>query len=155
MENLPPNTYLSLFPDSIIAPGSTLPKNTMVGDDPDRFIKEYRFSFDSVNWSSTTKNDSTFVLHINGSDSTFRFYVAAVDNDGLVDVTPATNLYPVQNSAPSVVFDAGTELPDFTYQVATFKWTGNGSDGNENIRYYQWSLNDTNNFRRIPGIQMF
>ena len=151
VENLPPNTYLSLFPDSIIAPGSTLKKIQWWGDDPDGFIKEYRFSFDSVNWSSTTKNDSTFVLHINGSDSTFRFYVAAVDNDGLVDVTPATNLYPVQNSAPSVVFDAGTELPDTTYPVATFKWTGTDPDGNENIRYYQWSLNDTNNFRRIPG----
>lgn len=151
IENQPPNTYLSLFPDSIIAPGSTLKTIRWWADDPDGFVVGYRVSFDSINWTFTTKNDSTFILHINGDDSTFRFFVAAVDDKGLIDPTPATNLYPVVNSAPSVRFDVGTELPDTTFPIATFKWTGTDPDGNENIKYYQWSLNDTSSFRRIPG----
>lgn len=150
-ENQPPNTNLSLFPDSTIAPGTTLKTIRWWGDDPDGIVKGFRISFDSVNWGYTEKNDSTFVLHINGDDSTFRFFVASVDDKGLIDPTPATNLYPVQNSPPEVEFYPATNIPDTTYPVATFKWTGTDPDGNENIRYYQYSLNDTNNFRRIPG----
>lgn len=149
--NLPPNTNLSIFPDSIIAPGSTLKTIRWWGDDPDGFINGFMISFDSLNWGFTSGNDSSFILHINGNDSTFRFFVAAVDDQGLIDPTPATNLYPVQNSAPSVTFDAGTEIPDTTFPMASFKWTGTDPDGNENIKYYQWSLNDTNNFSRVPG----
>ncbi|MBV6477786.1 MAG: hypothetical protein HGGPFJEG_00530 [Ignavibacteria bacterium] len=151
IENLPPDTYLSLRPDSIIAPGTTLKTIRWWGDDPDGFIKGYYISFDSLNWNYTTQNDSTFALHITGNDSTFRFYVAAIDEQDLIDPTPATNLYPVENSAPSVVFDAGTEIPDTTFPIATFKWTGSDTDGVANIKYYQWAINDTNNFRRIPG----
>lgn len=151
VENQPPQSYLSIFPDSIIAPGSTLKTINWWGDDPDGLVAGFRISFDSVNWGFTTNNDSTFILAINGNDSTFRFWVAAVDNDGLIDPTPATNLYPVINTPPVVSFDAGTELPDTTLTVASFKWTGTDPDGVETIRYYQYSLNDTNNFRRIPG----
>ncbi len=151
IENQPPNTNLSIFPDSIIAPGSTLKTIRWWGDDPDGFVAGFRISFDSVNWGYTTKNDSTFVLNITGTDSTFRFFVAAVDDKGLIDPTPATNLYPVMNSPPSVRFDAGTEIPDTTFPLATFKWTGSDPDGVSNIRYYQYSLNDTNNFRRVSG----
>lgn len=151
LENQPPNTYLSIFPDSIIAPGSTLKTIRWWGDDPDGYVAGFRISFDSLNWGFTTKNDSAFILHITGKDSTFRFFVAAVDEQGLIDNTPATNLYPVINTPPSVRFDAGTEIPDTTFPVATFKWTGTDPDGNENIRFYQYSLNDTNNFRRVAG----
>ncbi|MEZ4690729.1 MAG: hypothetical protein R3A12_11335 [Ignavibacteria bacterium] len=151
VENLPPDTYLSIFPDSTIAPGSTLKRINWWGDDPDGLIRGFFISFDSVNWGYTTKNDSTFLLSINGNDSTFRFFVAAIDDKGLVDPTPATNLYPVLNTPPSVTFNQGTELPDTTFPIASFKWTGTDPDGNQTIRYYQYSLNDTLNFRRISG----
>jgi hypothetical protein len=151
IENKPPQTYLSIFPDSTIAPGSTLKTIRWWGDDPDGFVSGFRISFDSVNWGYTTDNDSTFALSINGSDSTFRFFVSAVDDQGLIDPTPATNLYPVVNSAPSVTFEAGTELPDTSYPVASFKWIGTDPDGDENIASYSWSLNDTLNFRSVPA----
>jgi len=151
VDNLPPQTYLSLFPDSIIAPGSTLKRIHWWGDDPDGFVASYRISFDSINWGYTTQNDSTFLLSISGNDSTFRFYVSAVDDKGAVDPTPANNLYPVINTPPSMVFEAGTEIPDTTFPLATFKWVGTDPDGNATISYYYWSLNDTNNFKRISG----
>ncbi len=151
VQNQPPDSYLSIFPDSIIAPGSTLKTIHWWGDDPDGFVKGFRVSFDSVNWTFTTANDSTFILSISGNDSTFRFFVAAVDDKDLIDPTPATNLFPVINTPPVVSFDGGTEIPDTTFPVATFKWTGSDPDGVETIRYYQYSLNDTDHFRRIPG----
>ena len=123
--SLPPETYLSLFPDSIISPGSTLRKISWWGDSPQGFIAGYYFSFDSTKpvsqWSFTTKSDSTFLLQMNGNDTTFRFYVAAVDDKGLIDPTPASNLYPTLNSVPSMDFLGGTEIPDTVYPVTTFK----------------------------------
>jgi len=147
--NQPPNTFLSLFPDSTISPQKTRLKITWWGDDPDGLVQGFRISFDSTNWTFTTKNDSTFQLQINGQDSTFRFWVAAVDDIGNIDPTPATNLYPVVNSPPSVAFNPGTEIPDTSFPVATFAWTGTDPDGNSTIKYYYYALNDTTTWRRI------
>lgn len=104
-----------------------------------------------MNWTFTTKQDSTFILSISGNDSIYTIYVAAVDDKGLVDPTPASNLYPVINTPPVVTFDNTSLIPDTTFPIATFKWNGFDPDGSESIRYYWWSLNDTMNFRRIPG----
>jgi len=146
-----PETYLSLFPDSIISPQKTRIKISWWGDDPDGLVQGFRFSFDSLNWTFTPANDSTFLLVIVGNDSTFRFWVSAVDNEGNIDPTPATNLYPVYNSPPDVRFNLGTEIPDTTFPVASFAWTGTDPDGDNTIKYYHWALNDTNNWHRIPG----
>jgi hypothetical protein len=121
------------------------------GDDPDGFITGYRISFDSINWAFTTTQDSAFVLSIQGKDSTFNFFVSAVDDKGLVDPTPASMLYPTINTPPTMSFDASTGIPDTTFPVATFKWNGFDPDGVETIKYYYWSLNDTLNFKRIDG----
>jgi len=149
--NQPPETYLSLFPDSIISPQKTRIKITWWGDDPDGLVSAFRFSFDSLNWTVTTKNDSNFQLVIVGNDSTFRFWVAAIDDNGNIDPTPATNLYPVINSPPSVTFNAGTEIADTTFPVASFSWTGTDPDGDNSIRYYHWAINDTASWHRIPA----
>ncbi len=149
--NQPPNTFLSLFPDSTISPQKTKIKITWWGDDPDGLVKGFYISFDSTNWTYTTNNDSTFLLAINGSDSTFRLWVSAVDDKGLTDPTPATNKYPVYNSSPSVSFDIETELPDTSFTVATFIWTGTDPDGDNTIKYYYWALNDTNTWNTVNG----
>jgi hypothetical protein len=149
--NQPPHTFLSLFPDSTISPHSTSLKITWWGDDPDGFVAGYYFSFDSLNWNFTTKNDSTFQLIIGGQDSTFHFWVAAVDNKGLRDPHPASNRYPVYNSPPSVGFIPGTEIADTSFTVASFAWTGTDPDGNNTITYYYWAINDTSNWHRVPA----
>lgn len=148
-----PETYLSVFslPGDTVAPGATVKKISWWGDAPNGFVSGFNISFDSVNWGFTTKYDSTFVFTISGQDSAFRIWVAAVDDEGLVDPTPATNLYPVINSPPSMVFDANTDLPDTIFPVATLKWTGTDPDGDFTIKNYLWSLNDTNNFKPVPG----
>lgn len=148
-----PETYLSVFsmPGDTIAPGATVKKISWWGDAPNGFVAGFNISFDSVHWGFTTKYDSIFVFTISGQDSAFRIWVAAVDDKGFVDPTPATNLYPVINSPPSMVFDANTDLPDTIFPVATLKWTGTDPDGDFTIRNYLWSLNDTNNFRTVPG----
>jgi len=149
--NLSPETYLSLFPDSIISPQKTRIKITWWGDDPDGLLSGFRFSFDSLNWTTTTKNDSNFQLIIVGNDSTFRFWVAAIDDKGNIDPTPATNLYPVVNSPPRVTFNAGTEIPDTSFPVASFSWTGTDPDGDNSIKFYYWALNDTSNWHTISS----
>jgi hypothetical protein len=150
-ENQPPDTFLSLFPDSTISPQKTRIKITWWGDDPDGLVKGFRFSFDSTNWTYTTKNDSTFLLAISGDDSTFHFWVAAIDEKGLIDPTPASNRYPVYNSPPDVMFNTGTDIPDTTFTVASFAWTGTDPDGDNTIKYYNWALNDTSMWHKLPS----
>lgn len=151
LTNSAPETYLSIFPDSIISPQKTRLKITWWGDDPDGLVKGFEVSFDSLNWSYTPNNDSTFQLVIIGNDSTFRFWARAIDDKGNIDPSPATNLFPVVNSAPSVRFNAGTEIPDTSFPVATFVWTGTDPDGDNTIRNYYWALNDTSSWNEISG----
>src|ERR1044072_3118782 len=49
--NQPPDTHLSLVPDSTISPQKTRLTITWWGDDPDGFVAGYRISFDSLNWT--------------------------------------------------------------------------------------------------------
>ena len=82
MGNNPPNTYSFLYPDSTI---SSQPSRLSVhwsGDDPDGFIVGFYFSWDNVNWTFTTNNDSLFALQIGVVDTNYIFQVAAVDNGG-------------------------------------------------------------------------
>ena len=151
LTNSAPETYLSLFPDSIISPHITRLKITWWGDDPDGLVKGYRFSFDSTNWTYKEGNDSTFQLVIVGNDSTFRFWVAAVDDKGNIDPTPASNLFPVYNSPPSVSFNGGTSIPDTSFPVATFAWTGTDPDGDGSISKYYYALNDTSTWNELSA----
>ncbi len=149
----PPETYLTVFsmPGDTIAPGSTIKYVSWWGDSPNGFVVGFRISFDSLSWSYTTKNDSTFIIQINSQDTILKFWVSAVDDKGFIDPTPASTLYPVINTPPSMVFNPGTELPDTIFPIASVMWTGTDPDGNGTIKYYWYSLDDTNNFRRISG----
>jgi len=139
------------MPGDTLAPAKTIKKISWWGDSPNGFIVGYRISFDSIHWGYTTKNDSTFVFKLAGQDSTFRIWVAAVDDQGVVDPRPASNRYPVVNSPPSMVFDPSLTLPDTIFPVATIKWIGTDPDGENTIIRYWYSFNDTLHFRPLPG----
>lgn len=82
LSNLPPNTYSFLYPDSVISSQPSRIKVHWTGDDPDGFVIGFYFTWDGVNWTFTTRNDSLFALQIGAVDTTYNFKVAAVDNGG-------------------------------------------------------------------------
>ena len=76
------------------------------GEDSDGEVMgyQYRWNVDTV-WSFTTEESGIFYVPILTNFDVFRFEVAAMDNDGLVDtLTPANVVFPVKNSPPSVSF---------------------------------------------------
>jgi len=82
--NKPPNTFISLFPDSTIAQQkSQLPVHWW-SNDPDGFVTGYYFKWAGLDnsWSFTVNNDSTFSLPIGTTDTTYVFKIMAVDNSG-------------------------------------------------------------------------
>ncbi len=80
--NIPPDTFLALSPDGEMQKTTSRLHIHWWGDDPDGFIAGYYISFDSSRWTFTTKNDSIFSLPIFGRDTSYTFYVRAVDNQG-------------------------------------------------------------------------
>ncbi len=97
--NLAPNTRLAS------APGPFSQANYRVhlyweGTDPDGYIVAYYFAWDDTVpgpgaansiWTWTTKTDSAFKAVIEGDTETMfhTFYVRAVDNEGMLDPSPA------------------------------------------------------------------
>ena len=156
--------------------------------DPDGLIRGYYFSFDSLTWTFTTRNDSLFSLKLNSPDTTYTFYVSSVDNGGnghydpsgihgaepftdlnsnqqwdqaepfvdlgTIDPTPAKLAYPIQNTPPTVAFILKSDVPETTYSIATFQWTGSDLDGNETITNYYFAIDDTvaaSSWKALPG----
>ena len=119
------------------------------GTDPDGFIDHYEYTFDDINaspvWISTNVNDTTFLLPTPVGEDTadFRFYVRAIDNTGLSDPTPATLVYPVRNSPPSVSFVSSGINTERTFPVLRFSWEGSDPDGFENLSGYEFVINDS------------
>jgi hypothetical protein len=148
--HLPPETFLSVTGDSLV-PGKTVKKISWWGDSPNGYVVGFKISFDSLNWGYTTSNDSTFIFSLAGQDSTFKMWVASVDDEGVIDPTPASNKYPVVNSAPSMIFDPSLSLPDTIFPIATVKWIGSDPDGDNTITNYWYSLNDSLHFKPLPG----
>lgn len=84
VENLPPETKIFLFPDTLYGISKQKSKLSVNwwGDDPDGFVIGYYIKWENEPWNFTTKTDSVFTLAISGSDTSYSFYVAAVDNSG-------------------------------------------------------------------------
>lgn len=73
--NKPPETGLFLMPDSGISPQPTKLKVSWWGDDPDGNVVGFYFTWDGINWTFTTSNDSLFSLQIGAADTTYLFQV--------------------------------------------------------------------------------
>ncbi len=151
IENIPPKTFVWLMPDDTLRTTTSRQHIHWWGDDPDGFVVGYEWSFNAVDWNWTERNDSVFLLSLQQDDTTYTFYVRAVDNDGARDPDPASLSVPIKNTPPSVEFNEGTHIPDTTFTVATFAWTGADPDGDETIMRYFWALNDTSDWQELPG----
>ena len=154
LPNQPPETFLALMPDGALRRTVSQQSIHWWGVDPDGFVAGYFFSLDSVHWTYTTKTDSLFTFRLNRLDTTYSFFVSAIDNEGLRDPKPASLRYPIQNSPPSVSYLLTSTVPESTYTVATFQWLGTDIDGNETIVNYYYALDDTSNpsrWKKLPG----
>jgi hypothetical protein len=135
--NREPNTIIA--PESINLTGDDRLNSVVFlswfGTDVDGYVAKYELSLDNINWVTTTSNDSTFSFTLNpGSDTTdIDFYVRAIDNEGLIDPSPAYLKVPLKNTPPVVFFNESGFPQDSTNIVTTFTWTAKDADGDETI----------------------
>jgi hypothetical protein len=116
-------------------------------------IKGFEISTDNqLTWQFTTKQDSSFLLKIPpGKDSAdIAIYVRAVDHLGQIDASPASTLFPIKNSKPSVryIFSASiagipSQNPSNVFPVLKYTLFGEDPDGADDILNYELYLNDT------------
>lgn len=152
--NLPPETHLSLFTTQSLHPSTSQKILHWWGDDPDGKVIGYFYTWDSTlavpvyrnaaeGWHFTIQNSDTFSLQFSRLDTTFLFRVVAVDDEDLVDPSPARQFFPVYNSPPKVSFIPDSDVPETTFTVASFAWKATDLDGDETIQHYEWTLDDT------------
>ncbi len=156
-QNLPPETFLFIHTEK----NDTLNATTSVqklywdGVDQDGFVVGFYYTWkqnpDSSDWVWTTERSMTFPLKITGSDTSYVFQIKAVDNDGAVDPTPASQLIPIKNTAPKIDWLPSSRIPDTTFTVASFVWQASDLDGDSTIAYFEYALDDTTNWHRIAG----
>lgn len=152
----PPETYVVI--DSINRVGSerliTRVEMHWFGVSQGGFITGYEISIDNKQtWFFTTKTDSVFLLDIpTGQDTAdVAVYVRAIDNFGQTDPTPASTLFPIKNSPPTVSFIFSTpqpgipsQNPTITFPVLKYTIRGSDPDGMAQMAGYNLYLNDTN-----------
>ncbi len=142
----PPDT--SIFIDNIELVGedrlTSVVQLNWFGTDKDGFVKSYEFSFDEFTWFPTTKTDSLFKFTISeGSDtSDIDFFVRAIDNDDLIDPTPAYLRIPIRNTAPEIIFDEDFFPPDTSNTVFSLIWNTLDLDGANTIDSTFIKIND-------------
>lgn len=70
---------------------------------------------------------------------------------GDVDPEPASELFPIKNSAPSIEWNSLTSLPAVSFPVMTLGWNVDDLDGLETIKSINIALNDTNSSISLSG----
>ncbi len=127
------------------------------GTDPDGFVTGFEIRFfgttepSSGEWTATAANDSLVLLPIPRGEKIANvvFEVRSVDNEGLVDPTPARTVFPIQNSPPSIRLGSFELPPDSTFPVISFSWTADDPEGVANLARIEISLNDSTQFVSI------
>ncbi len=133
--NVPPDTEIESCPGEIEAGTSAVV--TWSGSDPDGEVVSYEWTFDDTVLGSTTGVSATFDSVPSGAHT---FGVAAVDDDGDADPTPATCAF--------VAIDEDENLPPETEITAcpgavtagddvAVSWSGSDLDGD--VVSYLWS----------------
>ena len=110
----------------------------------------YKWNVDSA-WSYTTNESGLFYVPIRSDLDVFSFEIKAVDNDSLIDPTPATIVLPIRNSKPTIDFrfrsnpsiDEIRGDTSFTFPTRTFVWDVQDQDGVETITDIFYALDDT------------
>ncbi len=173
IDNQPPETYLFLFllpdtsagQDSVVTPGIDTTASKQIihwwGEDKDGQVVGYYYQWDyQPNPVWTTLEYDTFYVPIRTSYDEFTFKVWAVDNDSLLDPTPAVQIFPVFNSFPEISFKNRSNPPApsgspnviaYTFPTRTFIWNVEDPDGIETVTTIYYALDDTSSWNSLPG----
>jgi hypothetical protein len=159
--DMPPETHLFLVKGDSLGQADTLGTTDTTysrlvlhwyGDDPDGEIIGYQYRWNAppsdTIWKSTSKVADTFYVPIRSQFAYFTFYVRAIDNDSLIDPTPARMTFPVVNSPPIVRFPFAFmqyyDTARFTsFGYMTFNWDGGDPDGDETVTGFDFFLGDS------------
>ncbi|OYU95476.1 MAG: hypothetical protein CFE21_10050 [Bacteroidetes bacterium B1(2017)] len=151
-----PETFMAV--DTIYRTGenrlTTLVDANWWGNSVGGIIVGYEISVDNMaSWQFTKRQDSSFLLKIPpGNDSAdIVIYVRAIDQLGQKDPSPASTLYPIKNSKPSVKFVFSQSLggipsqnPTIVFPVLKYSLFGDDPDGTDDLKQFELFLNDTN-----------
>lgn len=169
VSNSAPETHLFLIPtpDSLAGKpygiDTTASKQTLYwwGEDKDGQVIGYYYKWDfsdSMIW--TTKETETFYVPIRTDYDEFTFQVWAVDNDSLMDPSPAIQTFPIFNSRPTISFKNRSNPPApadnpnvtaYTFPTRTFFWDVEDADGVETIQAIYYAMDDTSNWIQLDG----
>ena len=138
LPNAAPETKLSI--EEINLTGNARLNSTVslswFGTDIDGYVAYYEFKINKAEWTRTQIQDSTFLFAIDPDDDStdIDFYVRAIDDEGVVDPTPAYLLVPLKNSPPSVTIDEESLPIDTTNLVITFRYSAADPDGDNTLK---------------------
>jgi len=169
--NKAPETFLFLFvsPDSSVDSDTsgiegidtTASKQTLHwwGEDSDGEVIGYYYQWDYQEERLWTSNEhEVFYVPIRSNYDEFTFRVWAVDNDSLIDPTPAVQIFPVFNSFPEINFKNNSNplvlagdpnVINYTFPTRTFFWDISDVDGIETVTSIKWALDDTTEWNTI------
>jgi hypothetical protein len=135
--NQPPQTALVIQSDSLSAQLYELGL-AWSGSDADGDVDGFRYRWTCLDlggatcpapedWQQTRATRDTFRLFVPNPTASYRFEVAAVDDDGVFDPTPATQDFALRNSPPLVSFAPNT-VPTRSLPAVTFYLVGADPD---------------------------
>ncbi|MFA4838723.1 MAG: hypothetical protein WC703_04520, partial [Candidatus Neomarinimicrobiota bacterium] len=154
-DNKPPETSIFISTTKDLNYTQSIQTISWDGRDPDGFVVGFYYTWetnpDSNDWIYTTENSATFPLKIVGDTTTYCFQIRAVDDDGMLDPTPASQEFRIKNSAPKINWTTVSRIPDTTFTVATFIWNAKDLDGDSSVVQFEYALDDTSIWRTIPG----
>lgn len=160
LENKAPETYLSLQPDVSLRRTSSQQHIRWWGADEDGLVVGFVFSFDSLSWHFTPRNDSIFALRLNTTDTTYSFFVSAIDNggNGRYDASGPRGAEPYVDLNANGRWDEGEPFTDFgavdptpatlhypiqnTPPVVSFLLSANVPDTTYPVATFQWNATD-------------
>ena len=121
----------SILPNAFLDTMTSIQQLNWWGEDPDGNVTGYFYKWNTdTGWTFTQSEEALFYVPIRQSFDVFSFFVKAIDNDSLVDPTPAVLTLPIRNSVPEVEFRymSNPQLADmdgniaFTFPTRTFIW---------------------------------
>ncbi len=135
---------------TVFVQGDVDPVNHVVeifwfGTDPDGIVAAYELRLLNPSapaetaWVRTARTDSIFTVFTPTGATSPVFEVRAIDNDGLIDATPARQRFFFDNQPPVLAIGPYPQPNNETYASLTLSWTATDPDGeSSNMRFRVW-----------------